>query len=177
MAEWRPVPDDYYSTFYEVSDEGNLRRSVPGKGTAIHRIIKARLAPASHYYQVVLSRDALTRTFYVHRLVALAFLGLPPRLTDEVNHRDGDKSNNAVANLEWVTKRRNMEHAAFAGLTAKGEGHGRHKLTAEEVAAIRISTGTQKAIAQRFGIGQSQVCRIRTGKNWSTAAQVPATPL
>lgn len=57
--------------------------------------------------------DYVSKCFYVHRLVALAFLPNPEGKSD-VNHKDGDPSNNHVDNLEWATHRENMEHAFAA---------------------------------------------------------------
>lgn len=63
---------------------------------------------------------------FVHRLVALTFIPNPDGLP-EVNHRDGDKRNNAVANLEWMTHADNGRHASHLGLLATGDRHGRCK--------------------------------------------------
>jgi hypothetical protein len=54
--------------------------------------------------------DGISKCFYVHRLVALAFLPNPEHKTD-VNHKDSDPSNNHVTNLEWVSRAENMAHA------------------------------------------------------------------
>lgn len=56
------------------------------------------------------------KTFAVHRLVAMAFLGSPPSDRDEVNHIDGDKKNNRPSNLEWSDRSSNMKHAYAIGL-------------------------------------------------------------
>lgn len=50
------------------------------------------------------------RQFYLHRLVAIAYLPNPLGLPD-VNHKDGDKSNNHISNLEWSTEKENLKHA------------------------------------------------------------------
>jgi hypothetical protein len=57
----------------------------------------------------------LTRRFYVHRLVAEAYLEKPSERHNQVNHKDGDKSNNCVTNLEWVTPSDNIRHAHKQG--------------------------------------------------------------
>ena len=78
---------------YSVSETGLIRNDKTG------RILKAHLG-TSGYYQVMLGRK--TSPLYVHRLVAIAFLNNPDKLP-QVDHIDGDKTNNNVSNLRWVT--------------------------------------------------------------------------
>lgn len=76
------------------------------------------------YKAVVLSKGGKTKTQYVHRLVAGAFIKNPDNLP-YVNHRDGIPSNNHAANLEWVTHRQNVQHAYDNGQNSnKGGKHG-----------------------------------------------------
>ncbi|HYD83790.1 MAG TPA: HNH endonuclease [Opitutus sp.] len=107
-------------------------------------------------------------------MVAKAFLGGPPTNTHQVNHIDGDPTNNRVENLEWVTPSANQIHAARTGLSNPvanlrfGAQHHSAKLSEEDVRTIRTLLGSmsQQAIADRFGIGQVSVSRIALGKNW-----------
>lgn len=62
------------------------------------------------YLVIVLSKNATRKTFLLHRLVANAFIPNPQNLP-QVNHIDGDKTNNCVANLEWVTRKENVKHS------------------------------------------------------------------
>lgn len=96
--EWRPVMDGAL----EVSSAGKVRR--PGKGLA-----RAHDTVAG-YPSVSCRIEGKGREFLVHRLVAAAFLGPCPD-GKEVNHRDGDKRNNAMDNLEYVTRSENVRHA------------------------------------------------------------------
>jgi hypothetical protein len=88
--------------------------------------IKNTLNPDTGYVMVHFWLNGKTRNFYHHRLVALAFVDRPDRHLDktyselEVNHIDGNKSNNAVDNLEWVTPLENIQHAIALGLKYKG---------------------------------------------------------
>lgn len=114
FEEWRPVPG--YEGYYEVSDLGHVRRLKQASGTQTERILK--LLPQGHkgeYQSVVLSRHSQIKSFPVHRLVALAFIGPLPR-RHEINHKNGIKTDNRPANLEYVTKSENQLHALRTGL-------------------------------------------------------------
>lgn len=110
----------------------------------------------------------------VHRLVAEAFLPKEEGKA-EVNHIDGDKTNNDVGNLEWVDRFGNMRHAYETGLSpklGKGENGLRAKLTQNQVDYIR-SVYTPKhreygqtALGKRFGVTNSCVFRIVHNMNW-----------
>ena len=74
-------------------------------------VIRSKTCP---YYSVCLLNKERQVTYPIHRLVAEYFLGSEPKA--EVNHIDGDKKNNNVSNLEWVTKSENANHAFKLGL-------------------------------------------------------------
>ena len=88
MEEWRPVPVEEFSS-YEVSSMGAVRHN--------GRMLKQSLSRG--YYAVVLCNKGVRKHFRVHRLVALCFLTC--RTGTWVNHKDGNKRNNSVNNLEW----------------------------------------------------------------------------
>lgn len=71
------------------------------------------------YYTVSLYKDGKAKTFPIHRLVAESFL-LPIEGKNCVNHRDGDKENNNVTNLEWCDYSDNIRHAYRTGLRKAG---------------------------------------------------------
>ncbi len=115
-----------YEGLYEVSNFGGIRRIeslVTQKGgftgknfTRVYkkRLLKPRL-PKNGYPYVSLSKNGKRVTYTVHRIVALHFLDNPNNYP-EVNHKDGDKSNNAVENLEWCTSSENKKHCFDIGL-------------------------------------------------------------
>lgn len=114
---WKEIKD--YEGKYEVSDFGRIRslsRSLP---TNYNQVIPERiLKPVFHtlgYCSVLLQVDGLVKRANIHRLVALAFIPNPEN-KPQVNHKDGNKANNQVSNLEWVTHRENMKHAYDTGL-------------------------------------------------------------
>ena len=107
---WKDVVD--YEGLYEVSSFGQIRsvdRIVPRKNHKAH--IRSTLLKSSEnirgYYSVWLCKDGISRTHMVHRVVTIAFLGKSDLF---VNHKDFDKSNNRLDNLEWVTHRENIKH-------------------------------------------------------------------
>lgn len=102
---WKDIKG--YEGLYQVSDEGNIRRIYKDGKT---KLLKNR--PSANYYTVCLSDKCQKKTCAVHRLVAETFLDKPEGKT-EVNHKDGNKLNNRVENLEWVTQRENCLHSMY----------------------------------------------------------------
>ena len=103
--EWRPIPR--YPE-YEVSNMGRVMN--PNRAT----LMKQRINDHG-YYQTQLTKDGKCHTERVHRLVGEAFIeGGSPEL--DVNHMDGNKTNNRVENLEWTTRAENTKHAFDTGL-------------------------------------------------------------
>jgi hypothetical protein len=150
---------------YSVSDSGSVRNDLTG------RILKP--AYRSGYLYVVLCGDGGKRhkSAAVHRLVALAFLGPPNRPTEEVNHINGLKSDNAAANLEWVTRSENLRKAADQGLKPCGDrSHLCTKLSPELVTNIRrlYASGnlSQRHLGEIFGISQTYVGKLVHKQKW-----------
>lgn len=104
METWKEIHDG----FYEVSTLGNIRRAKPGIATFAGRPVLP-MESATGYMQVHLG-GAESRRAYVHHLVMEAFVGVRPD-GFVVNHKDGDKQNNAVMNLEYVSPAENSNHA------------------------------------------------------------------
>ena len=102
MDYWAPAAE--FSEKYEVCTNGDIRNTVT------RRILKPSTSKSGYKF-VKLDRDGLPRkNMFVHRLVAETFLPNPSRKT-QVNHIDGDKSNNSFKNLEWVTPAENVRHS------------------------------------------------------------------
>lgn len=105
---WKDIPG--FEGSYQISDHGRLKSFKELKEGRILSTINNR----GGYISVVLCRNnKAERSTRIHRLVAENFLSNPENLP-EVNHIDGNKQNNHITNLEWVTRKQNMAHAVLA---------------------------------------------------------------
>lgn len=116
--QWRDVPG--YENYYSVSNLGRIRQDATGFGRTPGHIRAQALRRG--YLGITLHRDSTSKTFAVHRLVAAAFLGPCPDNLN-VNHNDGNKLNNRLTNLEYVTRSENQRHAVRLGLLPSGDRH------------------------------------------------------
>ena len=129
MERWRIILE---FPAYAASTPGRIRRAQPGIGnrSRVGRVLTPTLNRRTGYYSVSLNRDRKQYRRDVHRLVAAAFLGpCPPG--SEVNHRDGDKTNNRSANLEYVTRAHNIRHAMGSGRLVHARGPRQHMTRAQ----------------------------------------------
>ena len=172
---WKPVPG--YEGLYEASTLGNIRNAINGRV----------LRQSNHrqgYKLVGLHKDKKLKTHTVHRLIAKAFIENPNGY-NEVNHKDENKANNNIENLEWCTRMYNVHYgtglarkqalnaiAIKEGRTSKnvsknrGEKNPNAKLTDEDVLYIRTHYKQNDkefggiALAERFGITPGSLYRI-----------------
>lgn len=165
-----------YDTFYEVSNLGRIRskdritvgkcgRVFPFKGQII-KPCKTKLG----YHMVNFRYEGRKWPVLVHRVVVKAFL-TPEEGKSQVNHIDGDKTNNKLSNLEWVNASENKLHAIRIGITKpkKGENSTFVKLKEEQVLKIRNEHKdlTQKEIGKLYGVSPSTVYMIKRNKIWT----------
>jgi len=178
MEIWKSVVG--YEGLYEVNRVGVVR-SIPrqrphGLWNAV-RSLKGRIIKgwvnADGYKMVALSKDGYVTNKSVHRVVCTAFLPNPFALPC-TNHKDGNKHNNAVENLEHCSYSHNNQHAFDLGLKApsvnQGEKVGTHKLTNEEVLELRSlwqKGYTCTRLAQLYRISRTTAHRVATKRTWT----------
>ena len=149
---------------YRVYEDGKIYSNLR------NLFLKQKVSNNGYPYICLYPKFARKKYFFVHRLVALAFIGeLPSGL--QVNHKDGDKFNNHYTNIEYVTASENTRHADALGLRnpPRGSLHYAAKLTESDVQAIRryYRLGMSKAdIARLFGIGDPQAGAVCNYKAW-----------
>lgn len=176
IEEWRPVPG--YERLYEVSSMGRVRRIAAGGNTHPGKVLR----PINHNgYRCVKVHNRRNR---IHRLVTLAFIG-PIAPGQEVNHKNGDKADNRLCNLEYVTHAENVAHARANGLTppferrglrhcpsnaVRGINHPRAKLTEDQVKEMRraraIDSVPVRELARRYALSYGAVQQIINRRTW-----------
>lgn len=167
MTEWRPVVG--YEGFYEVSEFGDVRsvdRCVVSRGRRKPlrgRPMRPFLSKAG-YPRLNLCRDGETRGISIHRMVACAFILWPEGKT-QVNHIDGNKRNNHVKNLEWVTGAENSHHRIDGGFSR----HNKLKLTRSDVVSAReeyLSGVSVQTLSQKYGVSYEGMSHAISGISW-----------
>lgn len=103
MEEWRDIKD--YEGFYQISNLGRVKSFKNKK----HPKLLTICMDSSQYLYVGLSLHGKTKNHRIHRLVAQAFIPNPEN-KPQVNHKDEDKTNNKVENLEWMTAKENANY-------------------------------------------------------------------
>lgn len=140
--KWRDI--EGYEGIYQVSNDGKIKsydRYVGGKG-GVKRIEKGIILKYGYdgagYRKARLSKDGKCISYYVHRLVAKAFIENPNNYP-QVNHIDSNKTNNNVKNLEWCTQQINQHHSLAKTIyMISPEGH---KVVAKNIKQFSIEMG------------------------------------
>ena len=163
-----------YEGKYEISNKGNVRsrqpRYVINKGfVSRDPYLMKPMDNGRGYKYIFLSGHGFRDRRYIHRLVAMHFLPQKDEYSLTVNHKDGDKSNNTLSNLEWMTQSENNQHARETGLCdQKGAKGPRAKLTDLQATAIKRLYNNKLMdpgeIMQVFGIDRHTMINISNNK-------------
>lgn len=172
IENWKVVPG--YEGYYEISDQGKVRslaRVVQGKKkkTVSPRVLKTQLHVG--YIRAYLTKNSTTESIYVHILVWKTFRGLIPE-THEIDHIDGNKTNNYLDNLQCISKPVHKALTVSRRQHARGEKVGNSKLKTKQVEEIKEllkdPTIAQNTIARRYNISQGVISSIKTGRTWKS---------
>jgi hypothetical protein len=141
QEEWRVIPGLIFSGFYEASSLGRIKDNVSGD-------ISFGVRRQYYMYRIPRAKD-----FFVHRLVALAFLGTCPAGI-VVNHIDLNKHNNRISNLEYVTQKRNTQHAKDHYLNKTPEAI---QQIVRRMVKKRVAGWSYEAIGHEFSMKKDEV--------------------
>lgn len=160
MDMWKEIP--FTNGEYLISQSGVVKTAKTGR--VLKPIIDAR-----GYERVCLFKTNRDKRYRVHRLVAITFIPNPDNKT-QVNHKDGNKRNNSIENLEWVTNEENMHHSRENGLH---EGHRQFcENKKKRVIATNVNTGESivfdSIIAARKALNTCHVQEVLKGIRYMT---------
>lgn len=166
--ERRPLPG--FEGYYDVSDEGEVRRIVKGKGGTLGPLRPYVLRGG--YPCVYPSTNDRRRQVMVHTAVAAAFLG-PRPAGHTINHKNGIKTDNRAVNLEYVTPKENSAHAAKLGLIEHGSSRWNARLAEQDVAVLRrlyaAGVGVHH-LAVGFAVSPTTIRDALNGRTWKHVA-------
>lgn len=172
---WKDIPN--YEGIYQASTLGNIRslgftheiNNQWGSTCIRHkkgRVLKQHINTAG-YYSVQLCKDGMTKRMMTHRLIAITFL-LNPENKREVNHKDSNRLNNNLNNLEWVTSKENTNHYIKLGRKRFLVGTNTHNsvLTEDVVKQIFLSELSAEKLSKILNINKGTIASVKQGINW-----------
>jgi hypothetical protein len=154
---WREVPTH---AGYWASSTGRIRGP--------RRVVLRPMRTTSGHLYVLTPLPRRPRKLFVHRAIALAFIGFPEP-GQEVRHMDGNPDHNAVENLRWGTRAENQQDRERHGTQQHGEQKPGHRLTLGQVEEIRRDMRSSRVVGLAYGVSHTAVQRIRRGERWRAA--------
>lgn len=153
----KKIPDT--NGMYSATADGKIYSHHRNKTTE-----KVQVKDKNGYMRISMYYDGKKFSPTVHSLIIKTFVGSKPFEKANINHKDGNKENNSVGNLEYCTYKENHNHAITMGLRSpQGEGNGRSVLTDEQVVDMRsrFDSGRSLAmLARDYNISTSQCIRL-----------------
>jgi len=166
--EWKEIPNTDFR--YKVSNYGRIK-SYCYKCHPDGKLVKS--GNIKGYRSVNLKFEGKKKTVLIHKLVAELFIPKKDETFDVVIHRDWNKFNNHVSNLEWCTRKDSFDRSHYKlikGRKRRGRIVTNSKLSQSDVGAIKdmLSNGRkQKIIAQLFCVSEMQISRIKNNLSWT----------
>ena len=161
---WKKIPG--YEGYYSASNFGNIRREKSEKNTFSGRIMS--LNSNDRYIRISLTKNGIQKIHSVHRLIALTFLKSSID-KNYVNHKDCNKKNNNINNLEYVTAKENKLHSVKNGIQCGSKCYNA-KLNENQVIEIREIYGqgniSQQELANEYKVSQVLISIIVLRKRW-----------
>lgn len=171
---WKDI--EGFEGLYQVSNLGrvkSVRRVIMrrnGQPQTVRERIRTLVPNKFGHLAVALYKDGAETPYLVHVLVLTAFHGKPPEGMECRHYPDRNPANNRIDNLRWGTRQENQLDRNIHGTSNSGERQWSSKLKAEDVRRIKelYETGlyTKKQIGKMYGVAQSHVSNITTGKAW-----------
>lgn len=158
MIEWKQIEgfEDYY-----VSNAGQIKSK--------NKILKHYVHKQGYAYLNVKPNGRLGRgkTFRIHRCVAIAFIPNPDN-KPEINHKDGNRTNNYVSNLEWCTRAENISHKFQNEIenSCRGIRNGKAKFTEADIRYILSSNESISNLSKQFNVRYTTIYSIKNKKSW-----------
>lgn len=172
-ATLKPIPG---CPGYFAGSDGSIWSSMPGRGGRFKSLHVMRAhRDKDGYLNVTLRIGERKRRYRVQRLVATAFHGLCPEGL-VTRHVDGDQLNNRPENLLFGTQPQNIADRRAHGTTARGQKHGRAKLTDDQAAEIirrALAGEALTGLAKEFGVTVGAVWSLKTGRTRGHLSAVP----
>lgn len=156
---------------YLIDRDGNVFSKISGR--ILSSFVDTHKDGFSKTYRRIglLKKNGGQKSYYLHQLIAATFI-FKPQDTKYVNHKNGNKLDNRIENLEWCTMSYNHKHAFDTRLRAAAKGQDSHlaMLTNEQAAFIRKHcanrTMTQQVLADKFGVHRSTILNIHRGTTY-----------